>query len=118
MEQIIVAILVMIFSGIIAAAKERAKKKNNIPVVPDFLSSTETRATPPPPARIDIPEVPAPAQKATTAVLPEEGVRVTRDYAAPSEADIAEQQRQEAAAANRERWRRAIIDSEIITPKF
>ena len=114
MEQIIVAILVMIFSGIIAAAKE----KNNIPVVPDFLSSTETRATPPPPARIDIPAVPAPVQKARAAVLPEEGVRVTRDCSAPSEADIAEQQRQEAAAAVRERWRRAIIDSEIITPKF
>lgn len=108
MEQIIVAILVMIVSGIFAAVKERAQKKRAAaPIVPDFLSSEAKPAK----------KVPAPP----AFPLPEEGVRVTAATPAVPEvpeADLDERRLAEQLEAHRERWRRAIIDSEIITPKF
>lgn len=114
MEQIIVAILALLFSGIIAAVKEYAKKKSTAaaPAVPDFLDNPAPRrpaapgTIPVPPRPATIPELP----------LPDEGQRVTDDSApAIYSADPADDN---ALQLHRERWRRAIIDAEIISPKY
>lgn len=105
MEQIIGIILTLVFTGLIAAFKERNKRKSGKRVFdPDDFKLPDAH----------IPPVPE-SHTAATAIIHEEGERVTADVresepqTGPSEADV---------AAHRERWRRAIIDSEILSRKF
>ena len=103
MEQIIGIILTLVLSGIIAAVKERNKRKTPRRVYePDDFILPEAH----------IPPVPEISEAFTP--IPEEGERVTAD--APAEPEPASDSGQ--LAAHRERWRKAIIDAEILNRKF
>ena len=110
MEQIIIAILVMLVSGIIAAVKEKAAKRQSRDIHAVVSAPARSRnaapAAPAAPARSSIPAPP----------LPEEGLRVTS--AAPQMPPLPESAADPDIAAHRERWRRAFIDSEILARKF
>lgn len=107
MEQIIIAILVMLVSGIIAAVKEKAAKRQSRDIHAIVSAPAQSRsAAPAAPARSSIPAPP----------LPEEGLRVTS--AAPQMPPLPESAADPDIAAHRERWRRALIDSEILARKF
>lgn len=105
MEQILGIILTLVLSGIIAIAKERKKRKEAPRRVfePDDFTLAPTDI-PPPPSRSFIPKI------------PEEGERVTADAQPVPQPELPIED--EAAMAHRERWRRAIIDAEILTRKF
>ncbi len=110
MEQIIGIILTLLFSGFYAVMKERKRKKSEaISHAPENFPPTRRKSTVPPvPALPEIAEMPS--------TLPDEGARVTSDS---TESHIEYPAEDTAAvAAHRERWRRAIIDSEILSRKF
>lgn len=50
-------------------------------------------------------------------ILPEEGQRVSSDEPV-FDMELAERQKKEKLEQHRNRWRKAIIDSEILTPRF
>lgn len=107
MEQIIIAILVMLVSGIIAAVKEKAARRQSRDIHAIVSAPARSRnAAPAAPARSSIPAPP----------LPEEGLRVTS--VTPQIPPLPESEADPGIAAHRERWRRAFIDSEILARKF
>lgn len=110
MEQIIGIILTLLFSGIYAVMKERKKKKSGAMFhAPEDFTSTRHKSTVPP-----VPVFPEIAEMPST--LPVEGARVTTD-STESQTEYRDEDI-DAIAAHRERWRRAIIDSEILSRKF
>ena len=110
MEQIIGIILTLLFSGIYAVVKERKRKKseNMFHAPEDFPDTRRKSAVPPVPVFPEIAEMPS--------TLPVEGARVTTDI--PEAHPEYRSEDTDAIAAHRERWRRAIIDSEILSRKF
>lgn len=105
MEQIIGIILTLVFTGLIAVFKEKNKRKSGKRVFePDDFSMPESHIPP-------VPVFPAAAPQ----IIPEEGTRVTADI---QESNPIPEQDEAEIAAHRERWRRAIIDSEILSRKF
>lgn len=105
MEQIIGIILTLVFTGLIAAFKERNKRKSGKRVFePDDFAIPESQI---PPVPVSHPTAPM--------IIQEEGERVTTDMPEP---DPLPDEADAEVATYRERWRRAIIDSEILQRKF
>lgn len=111
MEQIIGIILTLLISGIYAVAKERKRKKSEtmFHAPEDFPDTRRKSAVPPVPVFPEIAKMPS--------TLPVEGARVTADIP-ESHPEYRPEDTDDAIAAHRERWRRAIIDSEILSRKF
>lgn len=116
MEEVIAIIVTILGSAIYAYLETSYKKHKERKATATHPSTTDTRHIPAPPR--DTTVAPNPAQPTT--ILPEEGQRITESdvttgHRPPTQAPRhTPRQRQ----LQLQRWRRALIDSEILTPKY
>lgn len=112
MENVISIIIAVVIAVIIALFEKKSKRKS-VSAVPklDFIDSENITGKAK--DKIDIPPVP----QVTPIVLPEEGQRVSVDL---PQIDLQKEleEKEKKAGEYRARWRKAIIDAEILQPKF
>lgn len=104
---IITVALAALFSWLSKRNAENSKDAEEILQAEAALRREKRRYRPAPP----IPTAPV---QAPPVILPEEGVRVTDETTEAPQPAV----RTGSTDGSRERWRRAIIDYEILTPKF
>lgn len=116
MEEVIAIIVTILGSAIYAYLESSYKKRKERKATATRPSTAGTRRIPVVPQ--DTPAAPVQAQ--TAPLLPEEGQRVTAPIATPVHQPSTQAPRHTSRQRQLQlqRWRRALIDREILTPKY
>ncbi|MCH5319373.1 MAG: hypothetical protein J1E38_06650 [Paramuribaculum sp.] len=115
MEGLISIIVTIAIAALVSFLKDKTKKKEVVPPpMPDLFADDEQEIPEPPRFETVAEKEAFPIYKMT---LPEEGERVTADL--PTE-NVFEKKTgaDEQIIRHREKWRQAIINAEILAPKF
>lgn len=114
MEEVIAIIVTILGSVIYAYLESSYNKRKERKAAATRPSTAATRRIPAVPQDTTA----APVQTPAAPILPEEGQRVTHHTAAPTTPAETPRHTSHRKQLQLQRWRRALIDREILTPKY